>query len=93
MNATFHSTRSTKVEDKLQVPVGRSSEKVDIDIGTEAGEEPNELKQTWRLLTSRRMLKLVPLLSYSGISMAIFQAAIVPLMTITMADKGWDPDY
>ena len=37
------------------------------------------------------MLKLVPLLCYSGISMAVYQAALVPLMTLTM-DPSWDDD-
>jgi hypothetical protein len=52
-------------------------------------EQENEIKQTWRLFTSKRMLKLVPLLCYSGISMAVYQAALVPLMTLTM-DPKWD---
>jgi MFS family permease len=52
-------------------------------------EQENEIKQTWRLFTSKRMLKLVPLLCYSGISMAVYQAALAPLMTLTM-DPKWD---
>jgi hypothetical protein len=38
------------------------------------------------------MLKLVSLLSYSGISMAVMQAALVPLMIITMDDTTWNDD-
>jgi hypothetical protein len=44
------------------------------------------------MFTSKRMLKLVSLLSYSGISMAVMQAALVPLMIITMDDTTWNDD-
>jgi hypothetical protein len=91
MNNTISNSTSTDVRpsmDKLKVPVKNSGKDVDL-VSADRDNEENEIKQTWRLFTSKRMLKLVPLLCYSGISMAVYQAALVPLMTITM-DPTWD---
>ena len=62
---------------------------IEEEAGDDDKPKESELKQTWNLFKSTRMLKLLPLMMWSGISMGIYQAAIVPNMVIGMP-SDWD---
>jgi sugar phosphate permease len=47
-----------------------------------------ELKQTWDLFISVRMLKVVPLMIWSAVSLAIFSAIFIPFFTDSMTGKA-----
>jgi hypothetical protein len=47
-----------------------------------------ELKQTWDLFLSVRMLKVVPLMIWSAVSLAIFSAIFIPFFTDSMTGKA-----
>jgi uncharacterized protein YneF (UPF0154 family) len=45
------------------------------------------VKDTFRLLFSARMIYVIPLIIWSGLSMAFFAGVFIPLMTRTMKDS------
>lgn len=45
------------------------------------------MRQTWELLTSRRMMFFVPVLIYTAISDAIYMSLLVPLLARTMLNQ------
>lgn len=47
-------------------------------------ESRSSMRQTWELLTSRRMMFFVPVLIYTAISDAIYMSLLVPLLARTM---------
>ena len=49
------------------------------------------IKQTWKLLISKRMMILNPLIIQTAFNMAIQNSIFVPMMEKTM-ENGWDPD-
>ena len=68
---------------------------VDISQGPdpEAADNPKkgDIRQTWDLLITPRMLTLLPLMMWSAMSLAIYSASFVPLMTMGMP-KDWSDD-
>lgn len=87
-------TKSSRISEgvALGVPVGNNLTvpgKADLNETTTSNKvEESEFKQTWRLFNTKRMRQLCPLMIWSGISMATYQAAIVPLMVEQMP-KSW----
>ena len=53
-----------------------------------------DIKETYSLIISKRMLKMVPLIMWSALSIAIYSSLFVPLMTDTMKENPdtsrWD---
>ena len=47
-----------------------------------------DIKDTFRLIKSGRMLYLMPIIVWSAISIAVFGGIFVPLMTRTMKNSG-----
>ena len=64
----------------------------------EDSEEPvksvaQEIKETWQLLINPRMVKLLPLITVSSFSQAIYAAILVPLMTDTIEANPQTMDW
>ena len=55
-----------------------------IDKEVAEAAEVSEIRATWNLLWTKRMLKVVPLLLWTAISQAVYQASFVPLLNMTM---------
>ena len=51
-------------------------------------ETKGELRQTWELFMSCRMMKFVPLMIWSATSLAVFSAIFIPLFTDSMTGKS-----
>jgi len=67
---------------KLESPTeARISQAVQESSDNKIGKE---LKETWQLLISLRMLKVIPLIVWSALSLSIFAAIFAPLLTATM---------
>ena len=49
-----------------------------------------DIKSTFRLLISKRMMLVIPFVIWSAMSMVVYGSLFIPLMTRTMANS---PDY
>jgi hypothetical protein len=54
--------------------------------------QKSEIRQTWDLLTSRRFLTFVPVIMVGSISIAIYAAVLVPLISQSMPED-WTEDF
>lgn len=70
-------------EETALVGEGLQSTLIPLAEQEEASQE-SEIRQTWNLLKSRRMLALVPLIVWSSASLAIFSTLFVSLLTQSM---------
>jgi len=59
--------------------------------GEEVTSVMQDVTETFRLMVSKRMLKLTPLILWTALSQAIISSVLVPLMTDTMDSKTWSP--
>jgi len=76
-----------EIPDKKPLNATTSVSPFDADLinkEVEASAEVSEIRATWNLLWTSRMMKLTPLLLWTAISQAVYQASFVPLLNMTM---------
>ena len=80
----------------LKAPLPQPGEK-DVTIGNSLRDSTNiqnetsvkaDVIETFNLMISSRMLKLIPLIFWTAISLSIFAGLFVPIMTDTMATNS-----
>jgi len=76
-----------KMENKLNP--SSASDRMITDETKEGAEKPalEFIKDTFRMLISGRMLYVIPLIIWSGLSMAFFAGIFIPLMTRSMKNS------
>jgi len=75
-------------EDETILTRAEEKEKLEL-MAKENPAEVANVANTWKLMISKRYLKIEPVIVLSGLSVGIMAALFVPLMTYTMAAKPW----
>ena len=79
----------TTVDSSIKMDLKSSSDEESEDEILPAWEE---IKQTWALTTSSRMVKVIPLMIWTSTSLSIYQASFAPLMTMQMPSDWSDEE-